>query len=60
VPVLLLAGDRDLSTPLEWARQEAAMAPVHQLVVVAGDGHSVQSRGMTRRVMQVLERFLRG
>jgi pimeloyl-ACP methyl ester carboxylesterase len=60
VPVLLLAGDRDLSTPLEWARQEAAMAPVHRLMVVPGDGHSVQSRGMTRGVMRVLERFLHG
>jgi pimeloyl-ACP methyl ester carboxylesterase len=37
VPVLLLAGDRDLSTPLVWA-------PNGRLVVVAGAGHSVQSR----------------
>jgi pimeloyl-ACP methyl ester carboxylesterase len=44
VPVLLLAGDRDLSTPLEWARQEAALAARGRLVVVAGAGHSVQSR----------------
>jgi len=60
VPVLLLAGDRDLSTPVAWARQEAAMAPVHQLVVVAGDGHSVQNRGMTAQVRQALDTFLHG
>ena len=34
VPVLLLAGDHDLSTPLEWARQEAALAPRGNLVVI--------------------------
>jgi len=44
VPTLLLAGDRDLSTPLEWAREEAAVAPDGRLVVVHGAGHSVQSR----------------
>ena len=27
VPTLLLAGDRDLSTPLPWAREQAAHAP---------------------------------
>jgi pimeloyl-ACP methyl ester carboxylesterase len=45
VPTLILAGDHDLSTPLEWARQEAAHAPGAQLVVVRGDGHSVQGQG---------------
>ena len=44
VPTLLLAGDRDLSTPLEWAREEAAVAPDGRLVVVHGAGHSLQSR----------------
>jgi len=44
VPVLLLAGDRDLSTPLAWARREARLAPRGRLVVVPGAGHSVQSR----------------
>lgn len=58
MPVLLLAGDRDLSTPLAWARQEAALAPASRLVVASGDGHSVQSRGMTPQVMRALDGFL--
>jgi pimeloyl-ACP methyl ester carboxylesterase len=44
VPALLLAGDRDLSTPLEWARQEAAHAPQGKLVIVHGAAHSIQNR----------------
>ncbi|WP_410587438.1 alpha/beta fold hydrolase [Amycolatopsis sp. lyj-23] len=44
VPVLLLNGDRDLSTPLEWAREEAARAPRGKLVVVPGESHSIQNR----------------
>ena len=44
IPVLLLAGDHDLSTPLEWARQEAASAPLGQLVIVPGAAHSIQNR----------------
>lgn len=44
VPTLLLNGDRDLSTPLEWAREEAALAPGGKLVVVPGESHSIQNR----------------
>ncbi|GGT65408.1 alpha/beta hydrolase [Streptomyces lateritius] len=44
MPVLLLAGDRDLSTPVEWARQVAAAHPKAELVVLEGAGHSTQSR----------------
>jgi pimeloyl-ACP methyl ester carboxylesterase len=44
VPTLLLNGDADLSTPLEWARAEAALAPQGRLVVVPGESHSIQSR----------------
>jgi pimeloyl-ACP methyl ester carboxylesterase len=44
VPVLLVNGDRDLSTPLEWAREEARRAPRGKLVVVPGASHSIQSR----------------
>src|SRR5262249_57027623 len=42
MPVLLLAGELDLSTPLPWARQEAAQLPRARLVVVGGAGHSTQ------------------
>ncbi|MEV4143364.1 alpha/beta fold hydrolase [Amycolatopsis sp. NPDC049691] len=44
VPVLLLNGDRDLSTPLEWAREEARLAPQGRLVIVPGESHSIQNR----------------
>src|SRR5262249_23869989 len=42
MPVLLLAGELDLSTPLPWARQEAAQLPRARLVVVGDAGHSTQ------------------
>jgi pimeloyl-ACP methyl ester carboxylesterase len=45
VPVLLLAGTHDLSTPMEWAQQEAKLAPKGELVTVPGAGHGTQSRG---------------
>jgi pimeloyl-ACP methyl ester carboxylesterase len=57
VPVLLLAGDRDLSTPLEWAREEAARAPRGRLIVVPGAGHSVQSQAPAH-VRRALAAFL--
>jgi pimeloyl-ACP methyl ester carboxylesterase len=60
VPVLLLAGDRDLSTPLEWARQEAELAPQGRLVVVPGAGHSVQTRASNDAGRQAVADFLRG
>lgn len=45
VPTLLLAGTHDLSTPLEWTRREARLAPGGKLVIVAGAGHSVVRQG---------------
>ncbi|MEV6304210.1 alpha/beta fold hydrolase [Actinoplanes sp. NPDC051861] len=47
MPILLLSGDRDLSTPLEWAREQAARTPHGRLVVIPGMGHSVQGRNAT-------------
>jgi pimeloyl-ACP methyl ester carboxylesterase len=44
MPVLLINGDRDLSTPLEWAREQAARTPRGTLVVIPGMGHSIQGR----------------
>jgi pimeloyl-ACP methyl ester carboxylesterase len=42
VRTLFLAGDRDLFTPVSWARAEARHAPRGELVVVPGVGHGVQ------------------
>ena len=58
VPVLLLNGDRDLSTPLAWAREEAAKAPDGRLVVVAGVGHSVLLGPKRAAVRTIVKRFL--
>jgi pimeloyl-ACP methyl ester carboxylesterase len=60
VPILLLAGQRDLSTPLAWAREEAVKAPDGNLVIVAGAGHSVQTRAQSRVMREILTRFLAG
>jgi pimeloyl-ACP methyl ester carboxylesterase len=60
VPTLILAGDYDLSTPLEWARQEAASAPLAQLVVVRGAAHSIQSREPGDQGRNALYAFLLG
>jgi pimeloyl-ACP methyl ester carboxylesterase len=58
VPVLLLAGDRDLSTPLAWAQAEARHAPDGRLVVVHGAGHSTQLRTKTSAGRRALAGFL--
>ncbi len=60
VPVLLLAGGRDLSTPLAWARAEAVHAPDRKLIVVPDAGHSVQLRAGNVTARQALARFLAG
>jgi pimeloyl-ACP methyl ester carboxylesterase len=58
VPVLLLSGDRDLSTPLAWARAEARHAPDGRLVIVSGAGHSVQSRAVSDAGRAAVTAFL--
>jgi pimeloyl-ACP methyl ester carboxylesterase len=58
VPALLLAGDRDLSAPLESAQQELRVAPRGRLVVVKGAGHSVQSRATDDAGRQAVYDFL--
>jgi pimeloyl-ACP methyl ester carboxylesterase len=60
VPVLLLAGQRDLSTPVAWAREEAAHAPDGHLIVVPGHGHAIQAQPMSAAVMRDIQRFLGG
>jgi pimeloyl-ACP methyl ester carboxylesterase len=59
VPVLLLAGDRDLSTPVEWARREAGLAPAGRLVVVPGAGHDVQLRARSDLGREAVAAFLK-
>lgn len=60
VPVLLLNGDRDLSTPLEWAREELGRAPLGRLVVVKGAAHSIQNRERGTQGREAVYRFLNG
>ena len=58
VPVLLLGGERDLSTPLEWLRQEAAATPGAQVVVVPNATHGVQTRATNDQGRQAVYDFL--
>jgi pimeloyl-ACP methyl ester carboxylesterase len=44
VPTLMLAGGRDLSTPLEYARAAMTRAPGARLVVLPDAGHIVTAR----------------
>jgi pimeloyl-ACP methyl ester carboxylesterase len=58
VPALLLAGGHDLSTPVEWARREAELAPSARLVVVPGAGHDVQLRARSHLGRDAVAAFL--
>jgi pimeloyl-ACP methyl ester carboxylesterase len=58
-PALLVNGDRDLSTPLEWARAQARRMPGARLVVVHGAGHSILSRETGTTGRDALREFLR-
>jgi pimeloyl-ACP methyl ester carboxylesterase len=58
VPTLLLNGDRDLSTPLEWARDELKLTTHGRLVVVPGAGHSTQSRASSNVGRAAVAAFL--
>ena len=60
VPTMLLSGDRDLSTPVEWARLEAAVTPDGHLVVIHGASHSIQNFGMSTIARRALVNFLTG
>ncbi len=54
-PALVLAGDRDLSTPLPWPLQERKLLPHGRLVMIRGWGHSTQRSTVARAAV---ERFL--
>jgi pimeloyl-ACP methyl ester carboxylesterase len=53
-------GDHDLSTPLEWAREELRLTTRAKLVVIPGAGHSTQSRASTDVGRRAVARFLLG
>jgi pimeloyl-ACP methyl ester carboxylesterase len=56
-PTLVLAGDRDLSTPLPWPRAELKLLPHARLVMIHGWGHSTQR---TPSALAAVRRFLLG
>jgi pimeloyl-ACP methyl ester carboxylesterase len=60
VPTLLVNGNHDLSTPLEWAKQELARTTNGKLVVVPGAGHSTQSRSVSDVSRDAVAAFLLG
>jgi len=58
VPTLLLGGERDLSTPIEWLRQEANVAPGAEVVIVSDATHSVQTRATDDSARRAVDEFL--
>jgi len=54
-PALVLAGDRDLSTPLPWPRAEMKLLTHGKLVIIHGWGHSTQR---TPAAQTAVQRFL--
>lgn len=58
VPTLLLGGDRDLSTPLEWLYDQRKLTPRAQVVVVRGAAHSVQTRATSDEGRKAVTAFL--
>lgn len=60
VPVLLLGGDRDLSTPVEWLYDQKKLTPRAEVVVVRGVAHSVQSRAAGDEGREAVYDFLLG
>ena len=60
VPTLIVNGDHDLVTPLEWAFEEARYAPNSQVVVVPGAAHSVQTREPGTVARDAVRAFLLG
>lgn len=58
VPTLLLGGSHDLSCPIEWLRQEAAVTPDSQVRIFANTGHSQQTWNGDPAAIIVLSEFL--
>ncbi len=60
VPTLLLAGELDLSTPVEDARKQLRRAPSGSLLEVPRIGHSVLANDESGCALRAVERFLAG
>ena len=60
VPVLLLAGEDDLRTPVENAQRVAAQFPRSTLVVAPATGHSVMGADISGCATRAFVRFFRG
>lgn len=60
VPTLLLAGELDLATPLEDAREQLRHTPGGTLVVVPRMGHSLLALDPSGCALRAAERFLAG
>jgi pimeloyl-ACP methyl ester carboxylesterase len=60
VPVLMLAGQMDLRTPVETARSAAADWPHAQVLTIPNTGHSVLSADFSRCSQRAARRFLGG
>ncbi|MEY9877982.1 pimeloyl-ACP methyl ester carboxylesterase [Streptacidiphilus sp. MAP12-33] len=58
IRVLLLGGDRDLSTPLSWLRYEASLVADAKVVVVPGASHSVQTHATSDAGRDAVYAFL--
>lgn len=58
IPALLIGGDRDLSTPLEWLYDQKKLTTQAQVVVVKGAAHSVQSRATSDEGRRAVFDFL--
>ena len=58
IPVLLLGGTHDLSTPIEWLQQEACYAPTHEIHIFADTGHSQQTYNGSPQAIAALTNFL--
>ena len=61
VQTLLLAGERDLSTPLVWARRQATLTPSGRLMVFPRRRRTrIQARERGGSGLRATVRFLRG
>jgi pimeloyl-ACP methyl ester carboxylesterase len=58
VPTLLLGGSHDLSCPIEWLQQEAAVTPNKVVAIFSNTGHSQQTYNGSPKAVTVMTNFL--